>query len=54
MVDSREDTGVSRLGAGEGGRGVGMGRAGGGDEMRLTNLRSDSLYTSCSTTVRVR
>ena len=33
VVDSREDARVSKLGAGGGVRGAGMGRTGGGDEM---------------------
>ena len=33
VVDSGEDTGVSKLGAGEGIRGAGTGRTGGGNEM---------------------
>ena len=53
VVDCGEDIGVSRLRAGEGTCGAGMGRIGGGDEMQFTNLRSDSLYASHSTAVKV-
>ena len=52
MVDCGEDTGVSKLEAGEGIQGAGMGRTGGGDEMQFSNLKSDSSYASHSTAVR--
>ena len=41
VVDSGEDAGVSRLRAGDGAQGEGTGKAG-SDEIRYTNLRSDS------------
>ena len=53
VVDSGEDTRVSKLRAGEGIQGAGTGRTSGGDEMQSTNLRSDSLYVSHSTAVKV-
>ena len=53
MVDCGEDAGVSKLEAGESIRGTGMGRMGSGDEMRFTNLKSDSSYASHSTAIRV-
>ena len=54
VVDNGEDAGVSRLKVGEGAQGARMGRTGDGDEIRFTNLRSDSSYASHSTVVRVQ
>ena len=53
VVDNGEDARVSKLGVGEGIQGAGTGKTGGSDEMQFTNLRSDSLYASRSTAVRV-
>ena len=52
VVNSGEDTGVSRLRAGDSAQEGGIGNLG-GDEMQFTNLRSDSSYASHSTVVRV-
>ena len=41
VVDNRDEVGVSRL-AVDIGEGAGIGRAGVGEEIQFTNLRSDS------------
>ena len=52
MVDEGDGAEISVFSV-EGVEGVGIGKVGIGDKMQFTNLRSDSLYASHSTVVRV-